>query len=542
MDTQELRLTDITRWLRVMLHWLWLIALAAVTAAGLAYTLSSRVQPVYEATATLLITEGQKATGSDYNAILTSERLARTYAELLKGQPVLGAARDALGLMDSLDGAVTVELVRDTQLIRLHARHTNPFVAADIANTVARVFREQNEARQKARLTSSSEGLLQEMQSLQAKILGMQGELNRLGTQETTNDSRAAHLQYLVAQYQAAYAGLLQSYEQTRVASAAGADSITVAEAATVPAVPVLPKTTSNTILAAFGGVLLAGTVVALVEYLDDTVKTADDVEAATRLGVLATILRYPHRAGAGKLPLMAADPGSFYAEAYRMLRTNIQFASLPVKGRGRLLLVTSPQPSEGKTTTLVNLGICLAQSGKKVLLVDMDLRCAAVHKLFGLGCEAGIVTLLHKSGLCVEDVAQQTEIPGLQVLTAGPMPANPAEVLGSPETAALLERLREQADYVLLDSPPVLSVTDASILAQMVDGVLLVAQAGRTRTGALLQTVATLMTLKGHVLGVVLNSVVSSRHGNVHYYAHYHGERYGSTDRPTLSATPEPR
>jgi capsular exopolysaccharide synthesis family protein len=171
-------------------------------------------------------------------------------------------------------------------------------------------------------------------------------------------------------------------------------------------------------------------------------------------------------------------DPRSPVSEAYRTLRTNLQFSSLddPI----RTLVITSPAPDEGKSTTIANLAVTLAQSGKRTILVDCDLRRPALHTLFDLQAEPGLTNLmLEEDG---EPFLQETAVDGLRLLSSGPKPPNPADMLGAQKLDKIIESLSKDADIVLLDAPPVIAVTDAAILGAKVDGVLLVISAGKTR------------------------------------------------------------
>jgi len=197
-------------------------------------------------------------------------------------------------------------------------------------------------------------------------------------------------------------------------------------------------------------------------------------------------------------------DPRSQAAEAYRTLRTNIQFSSLdkPL----RTLLATSTAPDEGKSTTLANLAVTMAQSEQRVILVDCDLRRPTLHTLFGLPNENGLTSLI----LAAEDAPiplQDTGVPGLSLLTSGPLPPRPADILGSRRMEAVIARLRAEADIVLFDTPPVVAVTDAAVLATRMDGVLLVFQAGKTSRERARQARQILEKVKANIIGVVLNN-----------------------------------
>ncbi len=207
-------------------------------------------------------------------------------------------------------------------------------------------------------------------------------------------------------------------------------------------------------------------------------------------------------------------DPRSPASEAYRTLRTNLEFFSLdePI----RTLVVTSPGAEEGKSTVLANLAVTLAQGGKKVILVDCDLRRPAQHTLFGLDNSAGLTTMMldeTEAPLC------ETSVQGLRVLPAGPAPPNPAELLGSRRMKDAVAALLEQADVLLFDAPPVMAVTDALVLAVQTDGVLLVVKAGGTKREHVQQTKERLERVNARIVGAVLNNAPTDQalHG---YYA----------------------
>jgi capsular exopolysaccharide synthesis family protein len=197
-------------------------------------------------------------------------------------------------------------------------------------------------------------------------------------------------------------------------------------------------------------------------------------------------------------------DPRSPAAEAYRTLRTNIQFSSLD--RALRTLLATSTAPDEGKSTTLANLAVTIAEAEQRVILVDCDLRRPSLHTLFNLPNENGLTSMI----LANEDAPipfQESGLPGLSVLTSGPLPPRPADILGSRRMEAVIARLRDQADIVLFDTPPVVAVTDAAVLATRMDGVLLVFQAGKTSRERARQARQILEKVKAHIVGVVLNN-----------------------------------
>lgn len=202
---------------------------------------------------------------------------------------------------------------------------------------------------------------------------------------------------------------------------------------------------------------------------------------------------------------ITASNPRSPVAEAYRQLRTNIQFASLdrPL----RTLLVTSTSPEEGKSTTLANLAITMAQADRKVILVDCDLRRPSLHQLFRVGNGIGLTTTVADHS-ATDFPLMETEVPNLWLLPSGPLPPNPSELLGSQRMSSVIDKLKTQADYVLFDSPPIIAVTDAAVLASKVDGVILVIRAGKTKREHAQRSKELLDKVGANLIGVVLNGV----------------------------------
>jgi capsular exopolysaccharide synthesis family protein len=224
-------------------------------------------------------------------------------------------------------------------------------------------------------------------------------------------------------------------------------------------------------------------------------------------------------------------EPRSPVAEAYRVLRTNLQFALL---GKAGTVVVSSPNPGEGKTATAANLAVALAQGGKQVVLVDADLRKPAIHRVFELPNGQGLTSLLVDEALTPDDVLQVVDdVPGLRALTSGPLPPNPAEMLDSARMDDLLATLGQMVDYVVLDTPPLLVVVDAAILARDSDGTLLVFDSGATRVDTARRAIEVLARVGVRPLGSVINRLDRNRVGGYYYYYAYrerYGDYYGSS------------
>lgn len=235
---------------------------------------------------------------------------------------------------------------------------------------------------------------------------------------------------------------------------------------------------------------------------------------------------------GKEKILFSHIRPKSAIAEAFRTLRTNIGFSSY--SGANKIILTTSPAPDEGKSTVSTNLAIVLAQAQSRILLVDCDLRKPVLHQYFELDNRRGLTNLLVQD-LAVEDVIQTTRVDGMHVITSGPIPPNPSELLGSDRMAGLLARVRELYDVALLDTPPVIAVTDAALLAPQADSVLLVLKAGSTRIEMAQEARNLLQNVGVKSISVVLNAVELHGGGYYNYYSYY-GDKDKDKDQPSIT------
>jgi len=316
---------------------------------------------------------------------------------------------------------------------------------------------------------------------------------------------RSARLANAVAE---SLAETVESLAPTNAEDQPTVEATLVAPAA-VPGSAASPNVPLDLVGGTLLGLLVGLGLAFLRQVLDNRVVDAASVAAVTLLPVLGTIARVP---AAGRSPIVVeSDPQSPPAEFYRQLRTNLQFLELPLdggeRGRLRVIALTSALMSEGKTTVAANLAAAVAQTGSRVLLVDADLRRPSVARALDLEGAVGLTNVLLGSA-ALEDVVQEWGFGGLEVLAAGALPPNPAELLSSPAMTRLLDSARETYDLVVVDTAPVLPVADAAILSQVVDGVLVVANVTRVRRPQLAEALGDLDQVGGRVLGVVLNEV----------------------------------
>ena len=306
---------------------------------------------------------------------------------------------------------------------------------------------------------------------------------------------------------------------------------------ALVPGGPIKPRVSTNVmvgmVMGLLGGLLLAF----ILEYQDSTISTQEEVERVLGLTVLG-LLPMIKVGGSGDSPvrdlIVQSSPKSSVAECCRIIRTNLNF--LATEKPQNILLVTSAGPQEGKTTSLVNVGVTVAQSGKRVLLIDTDLRRPRLHRSFKIPNDVGLTTLISDGGPVDKEI-KSTEVPGLFVLPSGPIPPNPAELLHTERFKAILKELSGKFDRIMLDSPPIGAVSDALVLSSMVDGVLLVLKAFQTDRGLARQTLRALRDVRAKLLGGILNNVDLDKRQYGYYQGYYYGygKYYGEPQtRPT--------
>jgi len=345
--------------------------------------------------------------------------------------------------------------------------------------------------------------------------------------------------------------------ELTATSGSGSASEVSVAAYSRLPHEPVGPARLRSIVLAFVMSLVVGIGLAFLLDFLDDTLKSVDDVDRYLHLPALALIpaarSEKAAKLTAGEAPAPAAttalamvnDVRSPIAESYRHLRTSLLLSSAGMQPR--TILVTSSQPSEGKTTTAINTAFMLAQTGAEVLIIDCDLRRPRLHSHFNLPNGRGLTNCLSGDGKDLDELLHvYDKQPNLKLLTSGPIPPNPAELLGSDEMRKLLTSLSERFTHIIVDSPPAISFTDASILSTFVDGVILVVHGGRSSRAVVRRAKQKLMDVGAHIFGVVLNNVKIETKSD-YYYAGYYGGYYDagyyssdeeSSDKDTRAAS----
>ncbi|MEJ5308909.1 MAG: polysaccharide biosynthesis tyrosine autokinase [Anaerolineae bacterium] len=509
---------ELIEYWNILKRWWWLMVACVLLAASSSYIGTRGMPRIYQATTTVMVGQSLQQANPSSVDLYISQQLAQTYAQMVQRQPILGGAAQALGLAYTPDPTyISTRLVAGTQLLEISVRDTIPERAQALADEIANQLILQSptgreESERQTFVQQRLAGLEANIRKTEASIAEEQARL------DAANSARA------IQQYQANIAALEQrlatymsTYASLRMSVQGGTNYISIFEHATLPSQPISPNVAQTVLLAAAIGLGLAVGGALLIEFVDDTVKSTDEVARITQLPVLGTIARLEGESYGEKL-VVHHQPLSAAAEAYRALRTNIRFSF--VDRPMRTLLVVSSGPSEGKSITLANLAVAMAQAGFRVIMVDTDLRRPMLHKIFNVSNAEGLSSILLAPEIDPEPYLQDTGIENLQLLPCGPIPPNPAEILGSERMGAVIDILLAIGDLIIFDSAPTLMVTDAAVLAARLreGGVLLVTDIGKTRRGLAKRAVEELQRVHANLLGVVVNHV-STRAGSEYYY-----------------------
>jgi polysaccharide biosynthesis transport protein len=499
----------------------WVISLAMLgLAASLALSLTATKQ--YTATAQLLVQSSNQSVslGSTAQQVTTTD--VQTDLQLATSAPVIKAVSAKLGSAP----AISTSEIAQTNVIALTAVSASPARAALIANTYANAFVEQTRNVALSNLTAAQTQLQNQINSIAQQIKSLQGQQSA-DSQVTALANQEAVLREEVAQLQI-----------NAAASTSGLEVVTPAQAPTSPS---SPKPLQNALLGLAAGLVLGLGAAFLRDSLDDAVSSKDVAERfgnAPVLGLVPMVNSWRKRKRS--MIAISDEPTSPAAEAYRSLRTSVQFVRQAQDLR--MLLVTSPAADEGKTSTLANLGAVFAQAGERVVLVSCDLRRPRLGEILGIDEKLGLSDVLLGQQTLEEALQPVPGYDSLWILGAGPVPANPAELLNRPMARQVFAALRERFDLVLVDSPPVLPVTDAMVLSAHTDGALIVVAAGQTRRPQLQRTAERFAQAQAPVIGIVLNEVskedgYGSGYGYGYGYGSYGGYQSFQPDASLVSA-----
>lgn len=505
--------------------WWWLIVLATVTGFLGSQIVEARTPRNYRASTTLMVGQFLSIENPQQGDFALSQQLAQTYALMVRRRTILDATAEALQLGipgGALESRINVGTIPQSQFILIEVLDTDPRRATLIANELASQLIIQSPTPQQREQEQHRQFVARQLASLQTQLEDADRQrvllAQRLAVETSARgvqdiQGQLVAIDQKIASWQANYAGLSGSLQGGRV------NYLSVVEPAT-DAAPVrspIPLVPLNVLIATIASFALSVAAALLLEYLDNTVRSEDEANSVLGLPVLGTVARFGRVRVPGDQLALLRQPEASVSEAYRMLRTNLQFCG--VSAPMTRLMVTSAVPGEGKTTTACNLAVSLAQAGRRVILCDTELRRPAVAGVFNSKAEVGLTSLLVNREMPVEQALIDGPVSGLRILLSGPLPPNPGELLGSEAMRERVTQLEALADVIVFDSPAVLGVADPMILAALANGILLVVAAGKTKRDFVSRAKAHLEQVGSPIFGVVLNMTTPTRQRAFDYY-----------------------
>jgi succinoglycan biosynthesis transport protein ExoP len=471
---------DLRRYGRVIRHRWWMIVISPIVAALAAGAVSLVLPPVYEAQVALLVRPAQPLATTDPNvASLTTDQISQTYAALMTERPLLVLVSNQLGITirpEDLAKEISVAPRPNTQILDVAVKDTNPALAQNLANQLV------------------------------------------------------ANLIVEVKQFQ---------QTETQLPNSRTGDDLVVVSPAVLPDRPVSPNKTLNVAIAFAAGLLVAVGIAFLLDYLDQSIKSDEELTERVGLIVVGHIGFVPAGQGKGG-ELVTLDASSHASESYKALRTSLLFSAIDQELK--VIVITSAEQGEGKSRTAANLAVALAHAETKTLLIDADFRRPSQHRIFGRIRNIGLSNLILRNVDQNETISAVETVPNLWLLTSGPPPPNPSELLGSGRMKELMGQLSQSFSYVIVDTPPLNAVTDGSILAASASGTLLVVEQGRTSIPALRHAKQVLDRVGAHTIGAVMNKLRASGGSYAYEYGYYATAPDAKAKRELRQPEPEPR
>ena len=527
MDTAAAPEMSLRDYAQVVARRKWIVIAAVVVAIALSLLLSALKTPVYESSAAVLVRARTSDTVfSNVNtAYNDAKRATDTEIKLIESEVVAKRVMKDLGLTEvppKASGASD----GNTDVVIVTVQHGDPTMAKQLADGYVQAYIEVRREQAVSGLVSAGSELQKKVTQIQDQIDALDKQVADAPTdqQQAIKDSLAAQRRVLVDQ-QSLFKQRLDQLQVDAALATGGAQSVREAE---LPTSPVEPTPVRSAVLAGIVGLLLGLGAAFLLDYLDDSIRTPDEL---ARIGggpsVLAAV---PLVASPDHRPISLSKPDDLAVESYRGLRTGLLFLGLD--DDIKVVQITSSVSGEGKTTTATNLASVFAQAGLRTVLVDADLRRPRVHEVFGLTPTTGLTDAL--LGASVDSVVVH-HVYNLDIIPSGKVPPNPSEMLGSRQMRELIAALAASYDAVIIDSAPVLPVTDSVALASSVQAVVLVAQSGRSSNKQVSDSIAQLRRVQAPLVGFVLNKLTGRRSRGGYGY----GYGYGYAQRDTASTAP---
>jgi len=533
---------ELRTYFRPLLKWWWLLLAAGLVAAVSSYVVMGRRPLVYQSRTTLVVGSSVYEANPQTGDFFLNEQLAGFYADLVQRTPIQLETMKALNM--ELLPSYSASTIPNTPLIEILVNDVNPARAQAVANELATQLIKQTPTNDPVN-TERRDFIENQLNLFEADIVQTQVEINdkTVSLENLTSARQIAETQDDIRSLEEKLSSLRSSYAALLSSSDRGAgNTLRLIEPANLPGRPISPNTLTMVMLSTLIAVVLAAAAAYLIEYLDDTLKSPDEVTKLLDIPVVGFISEVER--GKSLEYYVTNQPRSLIAEAFRSLRTDLEFSSVdkPLK----TIYVTGTEVEAGKTSIAINLAIVIAQSGKRVILMDADLRRPNVHRVLSLTNQKGLSDVF-RGTIDIYNVTIPYKEGNIFVVPSGTPPPNPAELLSSKKMDQILDSLKKVADVVIVDGPPFL-VTDAQILASKVDGVLLVVRYGFSRKNAAVSAVQQLKRADARPIGVVMNRIPRTAsgyfgYGMYHYYpGYYMAEEDGATKPPITDKLKPPR
>ncbi len=482
----------------------WVIVFLTILTTLIAVTVSLLTEPTYRASTTIRVATIGGGTANFGNTDISySQLLMQTYVA------ILGSGSLGVEVQNQLElekyPSISAELIPSTELMRINAEATDPIVARDIANVAAQVLISKSRELYSGGGETTQDILAKQLSQIEEELNQVRSDYEQLLAESPGDGSRLTALSQSIALKERTYGTLLEQYEYARVNEVLRANAVSIVDYAYAPGQPSKPRTELNLVLGVLVGLVGGAGLSLVLENFDTTLYSTKQIEAVSELPTI------------GKIPSLKEPMGVIHfengyqpqLEAFRRLRTNI-LASDAATAIPHLLLVTSAERGEGKSTIAANLAVTIAQSGRRVVLVDGDMRRPTLHQVMEHPNKRGLSDVL-LGNIPLTEAIQESTFSRLFLLTSGPLMPNPPELLGSKRMASIFDKLKEEFDIIIIDTPALLSVTDAAVLVPYADTVVLVVAVLHSRRESILAVRQELSYVNVRSVGVVINRAESN-------------------------------
>lgn len=533
---------EVRDYLQILFRWWWVFSIAIIITGGYGYISTTSQDPTYVATTRVFIGGYSQNPDPGSGEITTSAALAQTYANLILMRPILSSTIDSLNLNtdpNGLRGQITADITENTSILNISVTNGSPVLAANIANELAAQLIATSPTSLSPEDINRRDFIEEEIENASTQLITIREAIDEIDQYLLDNPdaedyeeqvNRRDTLINQETQLQSLLSTFLTSYTNLRTST----NTLSIVEPAQVPENPTSTNPLRNALITSLVGAILAGGFVLAYEYFDDTLRTIEDVRRISNLTVLAGVPQFGKKNDPYKDRLIVLEaPNSSPVQSYRSLRTNILFGNQ--EEAPSRLIVTSARAGEGKTVTAANMAAAFAEYQLMTVLIDADFYRPNAHRFFEMDNRAGLSSLFKQpvpeSGLYtweqLSSIVQDTTSPNFKIITTGPRPSNPSEVLGMKHLAVLCDSLEAiGVDMIIFDSPPATAVVDSlSISSQTGAFPIIVVEANKTHRTQVQRVLAQFDQVENTPMGIVLNNITNR--GSFYQYYYYSYDQY---------------